>query len=288
MSALHKAKTLHSNTVTSSWFRGIHYLFLFLSVVCLEEKQQIPILESLAWSDPQPMIYRIRGEHANHYTTDAVCMISTYWRKWNQHQCLISIWKECLLLTVFGFHISFCHMKVQHNYITRVAQRVPLVKQERLTLLEHLSCNEVRVDRSLILYVMFCRSLFVLFFFWLLCCLSVFDLRLLITSLVYCGHCVVCPSSTYGFWLPLWYLVVIVLSVRLRLMASDYLFGILLSLCCLSFFGLRLLITSFVSCGHCVVCPSSTYGFWLPLWYLQMFLTADIVVNRCTIRIKLN
>ena len=21
--------------------------------------------------------------------------------------------------------------------------------------------------------------------------------------------------------------------------------------------------------GHCVVCPSSIYGFWLPLWYLQ-------------------
>ena len=23
------------------------------------------------------------------------------------------------------------------------------------------------------------------------------------------------------------------------------------------------------SFGHCVVCPSSIYGFWLPLWYLQ-------------------
>jgi hypothetical protein len=164
----------------------------------------------------------------------------------NQDDVTVFEWSVLALCKADIITISFCHMKVQHNYITRVAQRVPLVKQERLTLLEHLSCNEVRVDRSLILYVMFCRSLFVLFFFWLLCCLSVFDLRLLITSLVYCGHCVVCPSSTYGFWLPLWYLVVIVLSVRLRLMASDYLFGILLSLCCLSFFGLRLLITSFV------------------------------------------
>jgi hypothetical protein len=26
------------------------------------------------------------------------------------------------------------------------------------------------------------------------------------------------------------------------------------------------------SLGHCVVCPSTTYGFWLPLWYLQTFL----------------
>ena len=101
---------------------------------------------------------------------------------------------------------------------------------------------------------------------WPLYCLSFFDLRLLITTLVSCGHCIVCPSI-YGFWLPLWYLVAIVLSV-LRLMASDYHFGILWPLYCLSFFDLRLLITTLVSCGHCIVCPSSIYGFWLPLWYL--------------------
>jgi len=23
------------------------------------------------------------------------------------------------------------------------------------------------------------------------------------------------------------------------------------------------------SFGHCNVCPSSIYGFWLPVWYLQ-------------------
>jgi len=26
------------------------------------------------------------------------------------------------------------------------------------------------------------------------------------------------------------------------------------------------------SCGHCIVCSSSIYGFWLPLWYLQTLL----------------
>jgi len=25
--------------------------------------------------------------------------------------------------------------------------------------------------------------------------------------------------------------------------------------------------------GHCVVCSSSIYGFWLPLWYIQTLLT---------------
>jgi hypothetical protein len=92
--------------------------------------------------------------------------------------------------------------------------------------------------------------------FWSLCCLS-FDLRLLVTPVVYCGHCVVCPLI-YGFWLLLWCLLVIVLSV-LRFTASDYSFCVFWSLYCLSF-DLRLLITPLVSFGHCVVCPL-IYGF---------------------------
>ena len=46
--------------------------------------------------------------------------------------------------------------------------------------------SEVRVTRYLVLYVMFCRSLFVLlsFFFWPSRCLSLFDLQILITPLV--------------------------------------------------------------------------------------------------------
>jgi hypothetical protein len=118
---------------------------------------------------------------------------------------------------------------------------------------------------------MFCRSLFVLlyFFFWPLCCLSFFDIRILITPLVSFDHCVVCPSSIYGLWLPLWYLLAIVLSVLLRYTNSDYPFGIFWPFCCLSFFDIRILITPLVSFGHCVVCPSSIYGFWLPLCYLQ-------------------
>jgi hypothetical protein len=98
---------------------------------------------------------------------------------------------------------------------------------------------------------------------WPLCCLS-FNICLLITPLVSCGHCVVCPSI-YAFWLLLWYLVAIVLSV-LQYMLSDYPFGTLWPLCCLSF-NICLLINPLVSCGHCVACPS-IYAFWYPLWYL--------------------
>jgi hypothetical protein len=85
-------------------------------------------------------------------------------------------------------------------------------------------------------------------------CLS-FSLRLLITPLVSCGHCIVCPS-VYGLWLPLWYLVATVLSV-LQFMAYDYPFGILWPLCCLSF-SLRLMITPLVS---------SNFSYWQTLWY---------------------
>jgi hypothetical protein len=97
--------------------------------------------------------------------------------------------------------------------------------------------------------------------FWPLDCLSI-HLRLVITTLVSFDHCIVCPSI-YGFWLPLWYLLTIALSV-LPFTASDYLFGIFWPLYCLSF-HLRPVITSLVSFDHCIVCPS-IYGLWLPLW----------------------
>jgi hypothetical protein len=52
------------------------------------------------------------------------------------------------------------------------------------------------------LYIIFCWSLFVLlyFFFWPLCCMFFFDIRILITPLVSFDHCVVCSSSIYAFW----------------------------------------------------------------------------------------
>ena len=80
----------------------------------------------------------------------------------------------------------------------------------------------VRVARSFVFCVLFRIPLCAISSF-LLCplhCLSFFDLRLLITSLV---------SYIYGVWLPLW---------CLRFTASNYLFSIL---------DLRLLITSLVS-----------------------------------------
>ena len=104
--------------------------------------------------------------------------------------------------------------------------------------------------------------------FWPLCCQFLFDIGIRITPLVSFGHCVVSSSSTYGFWLPLWYLVAIVLSVLLRYTDSDYPFGICWPLCCRFIFDIGIRITLLVSFGHCVVSSSSIYIFWLPLWYL--------------------
>ena len=104
--------------------------------------------------------------------------------------------------------------------------------------------------------------------FWSLCCLFFLDLRILITPLVSFVHCVVCSSSIYGFSLPLWYLLAIVLSVLLRFTDSHYPFGIIWPLCFLFFLDLRILITHLVSFVHCVFCSSQIYGFSLPIWYL--------------------
>ena len=74
--------------------------------------------------------------------------------------------------------------------MTRVTRRMSLVEQELPTLPEHLSSppifSGVRVTRSLVLYVCFVWSLFVLlyFFFWPLCYLFFFDIRTLIAPLV--------------------------------------------------------------------------------------------------------
>ena len=141
--------------------------------------------------------------------------------------------------------------------------------------------------------------------FCLFYCLSFFVLRLLTTPLVSADvfsilmsvllritssnypfglirrfvYSIVCPSSYYVFWLPFWFhqtfslfyclsffvlrLVItplvssdvfsILMSVLLRITSSDYPFGF---------------ITRFV---YSIVCPSSYYVFWLPLWFHQTF-----------------
>jgi hypothetical protein len=91
-------------------------------------------------------------------------------------------------------------------FVTRITRRMALVERELSILPEHLGAQTVfsgvLVAPSLVFCVMLSTPLFVLlcFFFWPLCCLS-FDLRILITPLIFFYHCVVCPSLIDGFWL---------------------------------------------------------------------------------------
>jgi hypothetical protein len=75
--------------------------------------------------------------------------------------------------------------------VTRLTRRVSLVEQELNTLPVHLCSppvfSGVRFTRSLVLYACFVDR-----------CLSFCTFSF--------GHYVVCSSSIYGFWLPLWYL----------------------------------------------------------------------------------
>ena len=77
---------------------------------------------------------------------------------------------------------SFPHSWPITGFVTRLTWRVSLVKPELPTL----AFSEVRVTRSLVLCVCFvvrCLS-FCIFFFWPLCFLFFFDIRILITSFV--------------------------------------------------------------------------------------------------------
>ena len=77
-------------------------------------------------------------------------------------------------------HIRWC------SYWLKVTRRVSHMEQELLTIPEHLSSppvfRSVRVARSLVFSIVFCRSLFVFL------------------SLFFSGRCIVYPSI-YGFWL---------------------------------------------------------------------------------------
>jgi hypothetical protein len=70
---------------------------------------------------------------------------------------------------------------IDHRLLVRVTRRVPLVEQELLTFPEHLSLPPVfcgvRVTRSLIFSVEFCRSFFVILSFFLLTIVLFFRLR---------------------------------------------------------------------------------------------------------------
>jgi hypothetical protein len=117
---------------------------------------------------------------------------------WRSPPCLgWQLWNICItndhgyVPFVVSTSRSFPHSRLVTGFVTRLTRRVPLVEQKLLTLAEHLSSlpvfSGVRVTWSLVLYVCFID-------------------RGLSFCPFYFVHFVVCSSSIYGFWLPLWYL----------------------------------------------------------------------------------
>jgi hypothetical protein len=95
----------------------------------------------------------------------------------------------------YGHHHELGNSYAWRNHNPVIFSFMPHMERELLVLPEHLSSppvfSGVRVARSLIFYVMFCRSLFVLFsfFFWHLCCLLFFDYGIWLPPLVSSNFC---------------------------------------------------------------------------------------------------
>jgi hypothetical protein len=92
---------------------------------------------------------------------------------------------------------SVPHSWLITRFVTTATRRLPPVEQELLTIPEYLRSpsvfNGVRVTISLVLCVCFVDH-----------CLSFCPFSF--------GHCVVCSSWIYGFWLPLWYLQTLLIT----------------------------------------------------------------------------
>ena len=126
------------------------------------------------------------------------------------------------------------------------------------TIPEHLSSplvfSGVRVTRSLVL------------------CVCFVDRYLSICTFSF-GRCVICSSSIYIFWLPLWYLQTLPINSYHYINSTHnytkivvcpfvlFLLAIVLSVCSSSIYGIWLLLWYLLTSGHCVVCSSSIYGF---------------------------
>ena len=124
-------------------------------------------------------------------------LLSPQWLGW-------PLWNLCVtndhgyVLLVVNTSRSFPRSRLITGFVPRLTRRVPLVEQELLTLPEHLSSSPifsgVHVTRSLDL------------------CVCFEDLCLSFCTFSF-GHCVVCSSSIYGFWLPLCHLQTLLAKV---------------------------------------------------------------------------
>ena len=166
--------------------RAKQFVIVLTNALCLVEKKQISIIQSLVW-------FATRLKSANRTAPPMQYLKKEIWNNCRCHTCIVGVQftnDHGYVPFIVNTSRSFPHSRLTTGFVTRLTRRVPLVEQELLTLSEHPSSppvfSGVRVTRSLVLYVCFvdrCLS-FCTFFFWPLCCLLFFNLWILITSLV--------------------------------------------------------------------------------------------------------
>jgi hypothetical protein len=125
----------------------------------------------------------------NHnYYLDVFIFATMTWLTVMEYLCHKWLWICSTCRKHFPVLSSF---STYYRFVARLTRRVPLVEEELITLPEHLSSppifSGVHATWSLVLYICFVDR-----------CLSFCTFSF--------GYCVVCSSSIYGFWLPLWYL----------------------------------------------------------------------------------
>ena len=148
---------------------------------------------SISWYDIPELVVPIRISLIEECCQQGIYWTNgSVWLSWSHYFESFTVATMTLFLPLWNNCVTNDHGYVPHSWlitglVTRLARRVPLVEQKLLTLPMHMSSppvfSEVRVTRLLVLCVSFVDR-------YLSCCPFSF------------GHCVVCPSSSYGFWLP--------------------------------------------------------------------------------------
>ena len=131
-------------------------------------------------------------------------MQGSCWLSWSHHFKSFTVATMTWLIAME--YLCHIHSWLITGLVTRLTRRVPLVKQELLTPLKYLSLplvfSGVRITRSLVLWVCFVDH-----------CLSFCTFSF--------GYCVVCSSSIYRFWLPLWYLQTLLIRCSFQKLISS-------------------------------------------------------------------
>jgi hypothetical protein len=137
--------------------------------------------------------YRMTSCTLHLFITHSLTWMYTYIRV--RYTWMYVIYKINVHIDKGSIHVNVCRNTSRtfpHSWlVARITRRVPLVEKKLLTIPEHMSSapvfSVVRFTRSLVLCARFadhCLS-FYTFFFWTLCCLFFFDIRIMVASLWY-------------------------------------------------------------------------------------------------------